>query len=63
MARGHASALEFEGRLQHLLDSDDSDRALAAAAGYGVLVGDDVQAVHAASYAKCSLLWQQVRAR
>ena len=61
MARGHASVMEFEGKLQHLLDSDDSERALAAAAGYGVLVNDNVQAVNEASYAVCSLLWQQVR--
>ncbi len=61
MARGHASVIEFEGRLQQLLHSDDSDTALAAAAGYAVLVSDDVQAVSAASYAECSLLWQQVQ--
>ncbi len=60
-ARGHASALQFENRLQMLLDCDDADRALAAAASYGVLVNDESYAISAASDAVCSLLWQQVR--
>jgi hypothetical protein len=62
MARGHASVVEFEARLQQLLDSDEGERALAVAASYAVLVNDDVQAVSAASSAVCVLLWQQVQA-
>jgi hypothetical protein len=61
MARGHASLIVFEGRLQQLLHSDDGDTALAAAAGYAVLLSDDVHAVIAFSHAECSLLWQQVQ--
>ena len=60
MARGHASVAEFESRLQQLLDSEDCDRALAAAASYSVLVNDGVEAVSASSAAICVLLWQQV---
>ncbi len=63
MARGHACVAEFEGRLLQLLDCEDSDRALAAAASYCVLVNDDVQAVSAASSAVCTILWQQVTNR
>ena len=62
MARGHASVVEFEARLQQLLYSDEGERALAVAASYAVLVNDDVQAVSAASSAVCVLLWQQVQA-